>query len=267
MVNKVAVVLVGGIVLVAVVVIGGVAALVLGSGGDAGQTGTPTAVEPVPLTTTGPASPTATGTPVATPGRTTTPTPTATPTATRTPTPQPTVALSEFDHHRIEVLVVRMINDRRADAGLDTLRSNTTTPRRVREMARGHSNAMAEEGKVAHSINGRTSTDRYTESDLYNTCQWTAEGGEAIIKPDRSTFESGENVLETIGYAKAGREYDDDGERKFHDTNREIAEEIVADWFSDPTFQRRLTLPNARFLGVGVEITRFGEVYATANLC
>jgi uncharacterized protein YkwD len=268
MVNKIAVILVGGIILVGVVVIGGVAALVLGDGGTAG-TGTPGAVQPTALPTD--IAGTATAATATAGGSTVTPTPTptatATPTATPTPTPQPTVALSEFDHRRIEVLVARMINDRRAEQGLDRLATNSSVANRVRAMARNHSHMMSEEGKLSHTINGKNSTQRYRDNDLFTRCQWQAPGDEAIIKPNVNQFEGNQSALEAVEYAKAGRQYEDGGEKKFLRDDRAVARELVEGFWDDIRHRPRLLLDNARYLGVGVEKNQDGEVFVTANLC
>lgn len=269
MVNKVAVLLVGGIVVVGVVVIGGVAAFVLGSGGPAGDA-TPTAVDETPLpspTANGPG--TATDGPAATPSTTATATVTGTPTATPTATPRPTVLPSEFDDDEIERHIAELINERREADGLDPLRLDGSTSNSVTEMARDHSAAMAEEGEAVHVIDGNTSTDRYHQYELYTTCRWRQPGGESFASSDHNGITGSENGFEAVARTIAGREYEDDGDTFFHRDEEAVAEHIVDEWWNStlPPYADRLTLPNARHLGVGVEITQYGEVYATANIC
>lgn len=271
MVNKIAVALVGGLVLVAVLVVGGVAALVLG-GGSAGEA-TPTFVDETPLpspTPTAAPAATATGAPTATatPTATETPTPTATPTSTTRP-PVPAV---EFDEREVERLVGRLVNERRRAADLDPLELEGGLAGDVSEMARDHSGAMAAEGEATHVVDGNTSADRYREYSLYENCKWVKPGEEGFAFPDANGLETGsENGFEAVANTTAGREYEDDvtGETRFNADERDVAEAVVNEWWNTtiPPYPQRLTLPNARYLGVGVEVTRDGDVYATANLC
>lgn len=261
-------ILIGGIVVVAVVVVGGVAALVLGGGGDsAADGGTPTAKNATPLPTT--------PTPTAVPATATSspnagaPTPTAVPataTVTGTPTaiPRTTILPRRFDDRRIEVLVARYVNQRRGAADLDPLEQNGSLARDVRVMARNHSVRMANRGEVTHVVGGNSSTDRYRDNELYRTCQWRSGLRSSIVRADNNGPQATENSLETIGRTYAGREY---GDGQFNGDEAAVARAIVDEWWADDTFNTRLTLPNAGSIGVGVEITQTGQVYATADLC
>ena len=276
MVNKVAVILVGGIVLVAVVVIGGVAALVLGGGGSAGDA-TATPVDPTPLpspgaTATATQTSTPTATAMATATRSSTPTPTVTATPAPTATPRPTVLPSDFDEEEIELLVAQRVNERRQAAGLDPLQLDGSLANEVSGMARDHSEAMAREGEATHVIDGNTSADRYRTYELYENCKWELPGEEGFAFPDANGLETdSENGFEAVADTTAGREYEYEvtGERRFNADERDVAEAVVQQWWNTtlPPYSGRLTLPNARYLGVGVEVTQFGEVYVTANLC
>lgn len=261
--NRAVLYLLAAVVLVGVAVVGGGVYFLLGAGGDAG-TGTPTAVDetPLPLTETRTATATQTATPTAAP------TPTASPTVTRTGTSTAAVRTSilpgQFDQRRIEVLVLEEINERRAAEGLEPLTRNGTAATRLREMARGHSVTMADNGAVRHTINGTTSTDRYRDNDLYRLCRWKAAGREAIVSADGNGYEANESALEAVGRTLAGREYGDD---QFNADERAVAEAVVEGFFTNYRFDRRLMLPNATHAGVGAEITGSGEVYVTVNLC
>lgn len=262
MVNRVAVYLIGGIVLVGVLVVGGAGYLLFTGLGNADAGGTPTAVDATPLEP----SPTPTATATATPAATVTAAPdsTATTTATATVAQRTVVLPSEFDERRVEVLIVEEINERRAAEGLDPLLGNGSVPERLREMAREHSVAMADRGVVNHEIDGNASADRYRDNDLYRLCRWKAEGRQAIIAADNNAYAANESALEAVGHTYAGREYD---EGQFNGDEGAVAAAIVEDWFRDYRFERRLMLPNATMVGVGVTITQSGEVYATADLC
>lgn len=262
MVNKAAVVLLGGIVLVGVLAVGGVAALVLGvGGGDAAGTQTPVDSTPLPFT------PTSAGATTDPPAAADTPTPTATAataTATETTARRTTVLPRRFDERRIEVLVGRYVNDRRAAAGLDPLALNGSLAGDVGTMARDHSVAMANEGELTHVIDGNASADRYEASDLFRACQWESGLRDSIVSPENNGPESSDNALEAVGFTVAGQPYDDG---RFNADEADVARAVVSAWWADSTYERRLTLPEAGSLGVGVEVTQSGEVYVTANLC
>jgi hypothetical protein len=257
--NRAAVIVLGGVVLVGVLVIGGGAAFVLG-GGDGGTGGTPTAVDETPL----PVTPTPTATPTASPTAAPTQTATATVTASPTTAPPTAVPLSAFSERRIEVLVVRALNDWRASEGLEPLEGNGTTAERLREMAREHSVAMADEGEVTHVIDGTASVDRYESHDLDRLCTWKAAGRNATIDPGNNGYIETDNAFEAVGRSYAGREYDDG---QFNGDERAVARTIVEQWQSDLYFPRRMLLPTATHVGVGAEITQSGEVYVTADVC
>jgi hypothetical protein len=65
-----------------------------------------------------------------------------------------------------------------------------------------------------------------------------------------------------IDHVVAGRTH----EGEFLATEDEVAQAIVTDWFSG-TSRDRLLYENANQIGVGIEVTQDGDVYATGNLC
>jgi uncharacterized protein YkwD len=267
MVNKVAVALVGGFILVGVLVIGGVFALLLGGGGSAGEA-TPTFVDETPL-------PSPTPTAAATGTATVTPTATSTRSVTRTQTPtetaRPTVPASDFDERTVEHRIAVRINERRRAADLDPLELDGSLVGEVSEMARDHSEAMATAGEVTHGIDGNNSADRYRQAELYENCKWVKPGEEGFAVADANGLETSENGFEAVAGTVAGRVYDAEftDASRFNADESDVAEAVVQTWWHTtvPPYSQRLTLPNARYLGVGVEITQDGQVYATANLC
>jgi uncharacterized protein YkwD len=223
-------------------------------------TATPTPTATATPTPTPTPTPTAapTPTPTAAPTPTPTPTPTATPTATPEPTPTP-IPSRRFNATEIGLEVERLVNERRADAGENEFQTSGTLADSVRAMAANHSIAMADAGEVAHTIEGTTTSDRYQDNNLYNTCGWTAEAG--FFKDPEQRY------AETIGQTVAGQTHMDDGEQKFHGNETAVAREIVEDWWADDTAREKLLQGNPTRIGVGVEIVRGGEVYVTANIC
>lgn len=259
MVNKAALGVLGVIVLVSM----GVGVLIgmqldgspgVGSGnGTANNGGGPT---PVPVTT----------------GSTPTPIPTAPTPSAGSPTDQPpqvtteefpdrtTVPSRRFDASEIARIAKQLINERRVEAGYTELSIRGQTVDRLDRMARGHSVHMADAGYLSHNIEGNSSEDRYRMANLYSTCQFASDTGSYLI-----TAES--NNLEVITRTYAGRAFQDDSQTKFSENERQVAQEIVQNWFDGMISRPRLVYENAERVGVGVEVTRDGTVYATANVC
>lgn len=169
-----------------------------------------------------------------------------------------TVPPREFNEANISAAIVENVNAAREDQGLRALSSTGTTAENVRQMAAGHSDAMADAGLVRHTIDGVTSRDRYKRSDLYNTCQFQVA---SYIE------DADNNGLEVIGRTYAGQEYPDGGTQAFNENETAVANALTDDWLSTPLFRDRLLLANADDIGVGVTLTSTGAVYATANLC
>lgn len=267
MVNKIAVILVGGIVVIGVVAVGGVVALVFTTS-SSGGTQTPTAVDATPLPDSVGGTATAVGTSAGTAtGSTETPTP-----ASATPTPR-SVPPSEFNETRIEILIEREINDRRRALQLDPLARNSSSAEDLTRMAREHSASMARIGAANHTINGTSSADRYRQYELYSACKFKIPGQDSFARPDNNGYEVTENGFEAIDRTVAGRPYEVDGETRFNADERDVATTVVDTWWNasypspGPDYRKRLTFENATSIGVGVEVTQYGEVYATANVC
>lgn len=275
-VNKPTLVVAGGgaVVLVVVAVLVG-AALSQPNSPTAGGGSTPgthdaTALPTLKPTASGTAAATAAGNATASPATSTltpfpTLTPTSTPTATPTPTPTATpvltrVSADSFDEAEIERLVGEYINDRRAAADRQRLAVEGTGVDRLTEMARGHSVDMADVGKAIHRIDGDASVDRYREHELYDRCKWAAPDANTLVTAD-------DNALEAVGRTVAGRPYREGGEREFNGDESAVAHAIVDSWWNTTTYRPRLARPKADEVGVGVEITRRGDVFVTADLC
>lgn len=188
------------------------------------------------------------------------PTDTATPdgstpardTPTATATPRPTVAPSSFDAATVEAEILAMVNEERRARGLETL--ETLAP--LREMARSHSGAMAVQGYPSHGAAGNTTADRYAAYDLDDRCRVVDDSGTSIRE---------DKELEVVAKTVAGRPFGPDGGVARDETA--VARNVVDSWFADDTASRRLTMRNAKRVGVGVVVASDGGVYATADLC
>ncbi|EMA01130.1 hypothetical protein SAMN05443574_101564 [Haloarcula vallismortis] len=203
------------------------------------------------------------GSSTATAGTSTTPTPTAEPngTPTETATPQQeSIPSREFNEQNVSNYIRQFLNEEREAASVPRFESGLQTQEDLDEMAKGHSEQMAVEGKAIHKIDGVSSKDRYESSGLYDRCQFKSSEGDYIETPDRNRFEAVEKTV-------AGQTYEENGEEQFHATDKEVARQIVDSWMAWSDYRQRLTLRNANLVGIGVEITDTGNVYATANIC
>jgi uncharacterized protein YkwD len=183
---------------------------------------------------------------------------TATPTATPTPTPT-TTPYREFDTAAIERDIVAAVNSERSDRGLDTYETDTTTAGRVQQMARYHSQAMADEQSLSYTAGGNTTAERYEEAELFARCRYQDPETGDIIDPD--------NDFQSLGKTFAGKEYDDGGATRFNENESQVAQAIVDDWFASSTYRTALVDRGPTIIGVGVTITDGGEVYASAAIC
>lgn len=166
-----------------------------------------------------------------------------------------TIPARQFEPGEIRAEMKTLINQRRVNRGLQELNTGGRISDQLDRMAHGHSVEMADEPRVSHNIDGNTSVSRYKAAGLYDSCKFESD-------PGTYTVDAQYNRLEVIGYTVAGRTYDG----QFHDTEEDVAEAIVSDWFAG-TSRDRLLYENANQLGIGVEVTGGGDVYATGNLC
>lgn len=198
-----------------------------------------------------------------------TPVPTTGSAVAGTPTLPPeetTVALRRFDNAEIRAEVVRLVNNRRRDAGLNGLvgrRGEAETIREIVDMANGHSETMALRNLVRSEIDGESSADRYREADLYRNCQFESAAGGYIIRPDYPRS----GVLEVLGKTVAGRPYEVGNGSRMNANETAVARAVVEEWYGNSAYRDRLSYENARYLGVGIEIDDQGQVYVTGNLC
>jgi len=201
-------------------------------------------------------SPTASPTPTQAQTQTASATQTATPTATPTPTPIPGYA---FDSETIENEMIEEINDERENRGLYRYETGTLTYENVRDMAREHSQVMAEENEVRFEIGGNSTEERYRRADLYDRCKYQDPEGGFIVQPD--------NSFQAVGRTVAGRTFQDEGEERRYTNESQVAQDIVEDWFESSTYRRPLVNDGVDIIAVGVTVTDDGRVFAAAAIC
>ncbi|MFB6185050.1 MAG: CAP domain-containing protein [Haloarculaceae archaeon] len=182
----------------------------------------------------------------------------ATTTANATTT---SVPASSFNETLIAERTAEKVNRKRRNRGLHNLSTSGSTVRHLEVMARNHSDAMAGTETVQHTIDGVSMRERYKSfDDLYEVCQWEAADSDSVRYPRDNNFEA-------IGKIFAGRTYQQRGETRYNRNESQVADAIADFWFHTPSYKDALTYPNAQRIGVAVNVTDSGAVYATANVC
>lgn len=244
MVNKTAVGLLG-VVVVASLGVGILIGMQLGASGDAatnvspsttGATETPAGDEPDSTSSTGTA------------------TPAENPTEQRTAIPA-----RQFDEREIAVHVAAFVNQERVNRDRSELTTDDATATRVSAMAANHSVAMADAGSVSHDADGTSTTGRYKNHELFERCKFKSPEGSYIRQPDEK--------FELIGMTHAGSHYQDDGKERFNGDEEAVARAIVDDWTESSTYSERLLVKGPTRMGVGIEVTDGGKVFATLDVC
>jgi hypothetical protein len=165
----------------------------------------------------------------------------------------------QFDDEEIARYVAEFVNEERAAHEESALRTDDATATGVSAMANDHSVAMADHGTVAHEIDDVSTSDRYENSDLYDRCKFKSSEGSYIRTPDES--------FELVDTSYAGVAYEDGGEQQFNADERDVARAIVDDWIANSTYSERLLVTEPTRMGVGIEVTADGKVFATVDVC
>lgn len=184
--------------------------------------------------------------------------------ATATPTenpaePRTTVPARQFDEGEIASHVAQFVNDERRERGRQQLSASDSTATSVAEMASDHSVAMADEGTVSHEINGVGTAGRYKNYELFERCKFKSPEGSYIQQPDEK--------FEMVGMTYAGTHYENGGEEQFNGDERSVARAIVDDWIQSSEYTERFLMKGPTRMGVGIEVTDGGKVFATVDLC
>jgi len=276
---------------VGVFLVGAVLGFLLGGTGagtqaaDADPTVTPVPAESAadtPATAAPGGAPTESTTvaPTNTPIRGESPAPTATATLTPTmvPTPTPTVAAStpvrpgetpsrtpmlirRFDSEEIEYELRGLLNEWREKQGLEPFRvANGTLVAELNAMATSHSVEMANASKLAYTIDGRSSADRYRAHDLYLNCVFDADHNAYVVTPSN-------NDLEVLAKTYAGTTYETANGTDYNANETAVAEDLFEFLMANDLHRDKLAERNASRIGIGIEITRNNEVFLTGNLC
>jgi hypothetical protein len=161
--------------------------------------------------------------------------------------------------------------------GLEPLQTETTNADRLTNMAESHSDAMAREGRVSHTVNNITTVNRYEQYGLYQRCEINVDNN-YVLRPDSDQFE-------VIGLTVAGQEYTpndnvagweinttanqttDEPRIQFNANDKQVARALVIHWLDGADKSHPILFDEAEEVGVGVSLTTTGNVYATVNIC
>ncbi|MDQ2049898.1 CAP domain-containing protein [Natronolimnohabitans sp. A-GB9] len=156
-----------------------------------------------------------------------------------------------LDRVLVERYVHQAVNEERTDRGLEALEFDDD----LQEIARAHSEDMAERGYFAHvDPDGNTFEDRYAAHG-YECRAYTGDG---------SYYTGGENLAMT--YVNQPVQTDTGAVVEYTD-ERELADGIVDQWMNSDGHRENLLAEHWNNEGIGIHVTEDDEVYATQNFC
>lgn len=155
------------------------------------------------------------------------------------------------DRALVERHVHEAINEERTARGLEALAFDED----LQEIARSHSEDMAERGYFAHEDpEGNTFADRYD-----------AHGYECRADTDGSAYYTGG---ENIAYTYVDQPVrTDSGDVVEHTTERKLADGLVEQWMNSDGHRENLLADHWTNEGIGISVTDDDRVYATQNFC
>ncbi|MGQ3411929.1 CAP domain-containing protein [Natrinema sp. LN54] len=151
-----------------------------------------------------------------------------------------------LDRSQVERDVHEAVNEERTARGLEPLSFDTE----LRDIARGHSEDMAERGYFSHvDPEGNDFADRYDAAGY----ECSANG-----------YTGGENIAQTWYDTRVAT---GDGEIVRYENERELADGIVTQWMNSPDHRENILASQWENEGIGVSVTDDGRVYVTQNFC
>jgi len=177
---------------------------------------------------------------------------TVTSSTTAIPETESTPVEQNLSSENIESLIEKSINNH--PDSVTIFSTETKTGMKLDTLSKNHSRDMSQSATVSHDVSNGDSEDRYRSAGLYELCQFQEQ--EYIVNAQR-------NRLESIARVDLNEYRGETAEL----TEQNVADVIVEDWFNSITYRDRLRYENAEHLGVGVNISEDGQVYATAAVC
>ena len=234
--------------LLVIVSVAGIGLLVGSGSGDQSPSADAEVTETDQLTATPEPTPTTTPPETVTPPQTVTPTPTEPSTPPEDDGTEPVVV----DQPQLVTEIEAELNEDRSFTSEYSTDGQTATE--LAYMAENHSQDMADEQFLSHNVGEGNSGDRYEQRGLFDRCQFQV---------DNYIEDASDNELEAIGRVSVDN-YADGGPGTLEER---LAEALVSDWESSPTYSERISYENAETMGVGVAVSDDDDVYATVNFC
>ncbi|MDQ2050085.1 CAP domain-containing protein [Natronolimnohabitans sp. A-GB9] len=152
----------------------------------------------------------------------------------------------DVDRVAVEQYVHEAVNEERADADVNELEFDTE----LRDIARAHSEDMAERGYFSHEDpEGNDFTDRYEE---------------AGYECDVDGYVGGENIAQTWYDTPVDT---DDRDTVHYEGERELGYGVVEQWMNSPGHTENLLADQWESQGIGVYVTDDDQVFVTQNFC
>jgi len=180
-------------------------------------------------------------------------------TATDRPTPTPTATpVPDDDGDRIDDTLVRQVflsylNAERSSRGL----GNLTMRPELTVMGEAQAANMATHEYVGHvQPDGTTIRDRYEARGLLPECRLEQRGTDRYYPGAENAAQTWINrsVRTDDGLDYIGDEYD-------------LGEELFEMWLNSPSHREAMLVYSADEMGLGIEVTASGKVYAALELC
>ncbi|ELY47948.1 CAP domain-containing protein [Natronorubrum bangense] len=151
----------------------------------------------------------------------------------------------------VEQYIHEGINEERTTRGLEALEFDED----LQEIARGHSEDMAERGYFSHTDpEGNAFADRYAEHGY--ECRAYTDGGTYYIGGENIAYTYVDQPVQT-----------DSGDVVRHTTERELADGLVEQWMNSDEHRENILADHWNNEGIGIAVTDNDRVYATQNFC
>jgi uncharacterized protein YkwD len=180
-------------------------------------------------------------------------TPTDRPTPTPTATPVPDDDGDGVDDTLVRQVFLSYLNAERSSRGL----GNLTMRAELTLMGEGQAADMAEHDYVGHvQPDGTTIRDRYEARALLPECRLEQRGTDRYYPGAENAAQTWINrsVRTDDGLDYIGDEYD-------------LGEELFEMWINSPPHREAMLVSSADEMGLGIEVTASGKVYAALELC
>lgn len=158
-----------------------------------------------------------------------------------------------YDNAKVRQAFLSRLNEERTERGLQTLslRSELT------EMGEDHAANMAEHDYIGHEWpDGTTIQDRYRSRGLLPECRLKIDGSNRY-------YPGAENAAG----AWVDRRFQSSGGSYYVSNEQELGQTLFEIWLSSPPHRQAMLVQSADEMGLGINITNRGKVYAALELC